>query len=127
MKVFKYLCAIAALAYLANAFFPMPPGAPQVVPAWVGRAALAVNCLLLGTISFGIQIRKPIYWKFIPVLMAIYLLWNFIVPLFDLISLSLPWLPFVSIIVFAVIGFLVFMAWWRNQKYYFAGWIAQLT
>jgi hypothetical protein len=40
--------------------------------------------------------------------------------LWTLISLSLPWVPFMFIVFFIFIGALFFGAWWRSQKSYFA-------
>ena len=121
MKVFKYCCAMLALAYLVGAALPytQPSGAPQTAPVWVGRAALAMNALLFCVMFLGMQSRRPVFWRLIPVLMTMFLLINTIGPIWSMIQLSQPWLPFLSVVIFIVIGLLVFMVWWRRQKSYF--------
>ena len=118
MKPFKYFCAAMALGCLVSALIPMSivPQHTATAPEWVGRAIYLGDFLLLGTIVYGVQTRKPIYWRLIPVLMAIYLLSVLIAILWSLIRLSLPWLPFVFMFVLFFIGFLFFITWWRNQK-----------
>jgi phosphoglycerol transferase MdoB-like AlkP superfamily enzyme len=121
----KYGCAIVAVAYFAAAVLPTSllwPHASeqQLASAWLTRAAMTVNFLLFGAIFYGIQKRTPIYWKLIPFITAALFLANLIPPLVTLISLSRPWLPFLFIIGFACVFFLIFMMWWRNQRGYFA-------
>jgi hypothetical protein len=126
MKFFKYCCAILALAYLVTALLPAHLLVPQhsglkaTVPEWVGRALSIADFLLLAAMFYGVQKRKPIYWRLIPVLLGIFLLSVVIPTLWSLIRLSLPWAPFMFIVVFFFIGALFFGAWWRNQKNYFA-------
>jgi hypothetical protein len=122
MKYFKYLCAAMALGSLAGALIPtsIVPQHTATAPEWVGRAIYTGDFLLLGTVFYGMQKRKPIYWRLIPVLMAIYLLSVAIPTLWTVSRLSLPWFPFIVTFVFIFIGLLFFIAWWRNQKSYFA-------
>ena len=129
MTLFKYICAIVALIHLAVVFLMFLPThviAPQhseagrVVPEWIGRVVLAVDFLLIGTMFYGMQVRKPIYWRLIPILMTIYLLSGVIAPLWTAIRRGLPLLPFLSIVVFIFVAMAVFITWWRNQKSYFA-------
>ena len=121
MKLFKYCCAILAVAYLISAALPytQPSGAPQLTPVWVGRAMLAMDALFLGIMFFGVQSRKLIFWKLIPILMMVWLLSNMIGPLLYSIWFSKPLLPFVIIIVIFPIGLSAFVVWWRSQKNYF--------
>jgi hypothetical protein len=95
--------------------------APQrtIAPEWVVRAIYFLDFLLLGGIFYGLQTRKTIYWKLIPVLLGIFLLSFVIGSLWSIIQLSLPWVPFVFVIVLIFIGSLFFGAWWRKQKNYF--------
>jgi hypothetical protein len=125
MKLFKYCCAAVAFSYLVSAFLPMHlnvaqhSGAAKSTPEWLARAIPFADFLLLGTIFYGLQRPRPIFWKIIPVLMIIYLLSVVIPPLWTLISRSLPWVPFIFIIVLFFVGALFFLVWWRNQKSYF--------
>jgi len=122
MKYFMYLCAAMALGSLGSAIVPMSivPQNTATAPEWVGRAIYVGDFLLLGTMFYGMQKREPIYWRLIPVLMAIYLLSVAIPALWTLSRLSLPWFPIIVTLVFIFIGLLFFIAWWRNQKSYFA-------
>jgi hypothetical protein len=122
VKYFKYLCAAMALGCLVSALIPtsIVPQHTGTTPEWVDRAIYFGGFLLLGTIFYGMQKRKPIYWRLIPILMAIYLLSVVISTLWNLSRLSLPWLPFIFTFAFIFMGFLFFIAWWRNQKSYFA-------
>lgn len=121
MKQFKYFCAIMALASLVSAFLPAQHNDVRAVaPEWVGRAIFIVDFLLLSTMFYGIQTRKPIFWKLIPALLAMLLLSSVVPALWSLVQLSLPWLPFMFIIAFIFIGSLFFIAWWRKQRSYFA-------
>lgn len=126
MTLFKYICVIAALIYLVIAFLPTHFMGPQhsaagaVAPQWIGRAVSAVDFLLIGAMFYGMQTRKPVYWRLIPILLLIYLLSGVIAPLWTAILRGLPVLPFIFIVVFIFVGMLVFVTWWRNQKDYFA-------
>ena len=128
MNGFKYICAIAALVYLVsalvylvNALVPTPfIGADTAAPSLTVPAGMTADFLLFGAIFYGLQKRKLIYWRLIPVLMVALLMLHLGFPLLYYIRHSQPWVPFVSVIVIFVIGFLIFMAWWRNQKSYFA-------
>lgn len=125
MVLFKYCCATIALTYLVTALLPTnfiapsPSWAGAVGPEWIGRAISTVYFLLLGTIFYGLQRRRPIYWRLIPILLTTYLLGVAIPALWTYIRLELPWRPFLIIFVFIFIGMLGFMAWWRNQKNHF--------
>jgi hypothetical protein len=120
MKLLKFCCAVLALGCLVSALIPtsIAPQHTATAPAWVGRAVSTADFLLLGIVLYGVETRKPIYWRLIPILLAIFLLSVLIPTLWSLIRLSLPWLPFVCIIVFIFVGVLFFIAWWRNQKSY---------
>lgn len=126
MTLFKYICAIVAVVSLVITLLPpyftghqhIATGA--VAPQWIGRAVSAVDFLLIGTAFYGMQTRKPAYWRLIPILVLIYLLSGVIAPLWTAIIRGLPVLPFISIFVFIFVGMFVFLAWWRNQKNYFA-------
>ena len=122
MKYFMYLCAAMALGCLVSALIPMSivPKHTATAPEWVGRAIYIGDFLLLGTMFYGMQKRKPIYWRLIPILMTIYLLSVAMTALWTFSQLSLPWSPIVFTFVFIFIGLLFFIAWWRNQKSYFA-------
>jgi hypothetical protein len=126
MKFFKYVFAILALVYLVGAFLPpsfvvtQHSGAGPIAPEWVGRAISIADFLLLGIMFYGVQKRKLIYWRLIPFLLGLFLLSVVIPPLWSLIRLSLPWVPFIFIVVAIFIGALFLSAWWRNQKIYFA-------
>jgi hypothetical protein len=123
MKHFKFFCAAMALGSLVSALIPMSilPQHTAATPEWVGRAIFIVDFLLLGTMLYGVQTRKPIYWRLIPILMMIYLLLSVLIPtLWSFVRLSLPWPPVVFIIVFIFVGALFFITWWQNQKSYFA-------
>jgi hypothetical protein len=126
MKLFKYCCASLALLYLVNAFLPTHFTVAQhsrveaITPEWAGRMISTAYFLFLGAISYGVQQRKPIYWRLIPVLLGIYLLGVFVPALWTFSQLHLPWLPFLFIGGVMFIAFLVFIAWWRNQRRYFA-------
>jgi hypothetical protein len=122
MKYFKYLCAAMALSCLVSALIPMSivPQHTATAPEWLGRVIYIGDFLLLGTMFYGMQKRKPIYWRLIPVLMAIYLLSVVVPALWTLSRLSLPWFPIIFTFVFIFIVLLFFIAWWRNQRSYFA-------
>jgi hypothetical protein len=110
-----------ALGSLVGALIPMSivPQHIATVPEWVGRALYTADFLFLGTMFYGLQRPKPIYWKLIPVLMVIFLLSVLISTLWSAFRLSLPLLPFMILVVFMFVGLLVFIAWWRKQKNYF--------
>ena len=126
MTVVKYCCALTALSYLVAALLPahllgnQPNGINSTAPEWIGRTLFFAYFLLLGTVTFGIQTRKPIYWKLIPILLGIFLLSIVIGALWSFILLSLPWIPFMFVVVVIFIGALFFGGWWRNQRSYFA-------
>jgi hypothetical protein len=125
MTLFKYICAIVALIHLVIALLPTHfigphhSAAAAVAPQWIGRAVSAVDFLLVGTIFYGLQTRKPVYWRLIPVLLTIYLLSELIAPLWTAILRGLPWLPFLFIFVFIIVGMLAFVARWRKRRNYF--------
>jgi hypothetical protein len=123
MKLFKYSCAALGLSYLISALLPASIIVTQptaVTSEWVGRLIYIGDFLLLSAMIYGVQKRTPIYWKLIPGLLGVFLLSVVIGTLWSLIALSMPWVPFTFIITFIFIGFLAFIAWWRNQKSYFA-------
>ncbi len=123
MKVFKYGCAILALSYLVAALFPsylIVAPHTGVAHRLAGHAVLIVNSLLLIAMLYGIQTRKPIFWKLIPVLVVIFLLSVFVPPLWTFIQNRQPWVPFAFVIIFFFIGASSFMPWWRKQKNYFS-------
>lgn len=125
MTRFKWGCAIVALAYLATAFLPTHVIAPQpswagtVAPELIGRAIPIVDFLLVGIMFYGMHTRKPVCWRLIPILMAIFLLSVAIPTLWTAIRRGLPLLPFLFIFVFIFVGMLAFVVWWRKQKGYF--------
>ena len=125
MKLFKYCCAFLALVYFVYAFLPSRlvvaelSGAEAITPEWVGRAFSIEYSLLFSAMFYGIQTRKRIFWRLIPVLLGILLL-SVVIPAFwGLFRLSLPWVPFIFVVVFILISLLIFIAWWRSQKNYF--------
>jgi hypothetical protein len=126
MKLFKYCCAIMALPYLVTAFLPMHfnvahhNGAGTIGSEWGARAVAIADVLLLGAMFYGLHRRNPIYWILIPILMVAYLLSVVIPPLWTIVSLSLPWVPFMFIVFLFAVGALGFCAWWRHQRSYFA-------
>jgi hypothetical protein len=127
MKFLKNGCLFLALAYLVYAtplphfILPEPESIKAVaLPAWLGRMIYFIYFLLFAVMFYGFHMRKPIYWRIIPVLIAAYLLAGVFGELWILIRLSLPWVPFVFFIVAEFVSFLVFFIWWRKQKDYFA-------
>jgi RHS repeat-associated protein len=122
MTRLKWGCAILALAYLVAAFFPTHVAAPQqswTAKEWVGRAIYIVNFLLVSAMFYGMQTRKPVYWRLIPILMILYLLSVLIPMLWTAIRLEFSLLPFLFICIITFFGMLAFVAWWRKQKSYF--------
>lgn len=124
MKYFKYGCAALALIYLAIALLPTKFAAQQaeaaVVPVWIGRAVAILDFVLLSSIFYGLQQRYPAFWRAIPILLVVYLLSILISAFWTLIVLSLPWLPFLFVVTFILIGASFFYLWWRKQQNYFS-------
>jgi hypothetical protein len=116
MVLFKYCCAIVALAYLATAFLPTHYIGYE---RSVAHAIFIIDFLLVGAMFYGMQKRKSLYWILIPIFMTIYLLFATIPALWTAVRLGLPWLPLIFIFFFIGIGLMGFLAWWRKQKGYF--------
>jgi hypothetical protein len=122
MTRLKWGCAILALAYLVAAFLPTHVTAPQhswAEKEWVGRAIYIVNFLLVGVMFYGMQTRKLVYWRLIPILMTMFLLSVLIPWLWTAILLEFSLLPFLFICIITFFGMVAFVAWWRKQKSYF--------
>jgi hypothetical protein len=122
MTQFKWGCAIVALAYLVGAFLPTHVMAPQYSSTgteWIGRAILIMNFLFVGAMFYGMQRRKLVYWRLIPILMAMYMLSALIPALWTAIRLGSSLLPFIFMLIIIFFGMLAFIAWWRNRKPYF--------
>lgn len=126
MKLLKYSCAILALVYLATALVPshfmlvQHTKIESIIPEWIARAISISYSVLLFAIFYGLQKRIPIYWILVPILLGLFILGLLIPAFWSLFRLSQPWIPFIFVIVFISIGFLVFIAWWRKQRSYFA-------
>jgi hypothetical protein len=124
MTHFKYCCAILAVIYLVLALLPTNVINPHHIvigptPVWLGRAISIADFLLLATVFYGMHTRRPIYWVLIPILIMLYVLSILIPSLWTLVWLSLPWQPFIIVVVLFLIGMIVFCAWWRKQREYF--------
>jgi len=79
-----------------------------------------IDALTFGSIFYGIHKRISIFWKMIPALILIFILKMNIFADWYLISHSLPWLPFLAMmIVICLGGGMLFVPWWRQQKSYF--------
>jgi len=126
MKHFKLFCLLGAAFYLLLAFLPgsiMGPhsgSVKSVLPPWVGHAISFADFLLFAFILYGAQKRSPIYWTLIPIMLLFDFASMLLPALWTLVSLSLPWLPFLFIIGFVAIGLAAFYAVvWRKQREYF--------
>ena len=122
MKLLKYGSAILALIYLVYAFLPSQHStAGEMYPEWLARTTSFVLFLLFGVISYGLQMRRPFYWRLIPALVGTILLCTTIGGLSKPPpNISIPWFLYLLVAIAAVAIFLAFIAWWRNQKDYFA-------
>lgn len=124
MKSFKIVCGLLALSYLAAAIIPIELffkyNGPKVAPNWVGHTIYFGYFLLLGIVFYGLQYRIPIYWKLTPILIGIFASTYLIGSLWSAVALSLPLIPFSFFIIFFLLIYFIFIAWWRKQKNYFA-------
>jgi hypothetical protein len=123
IKSFKGFCGLLALSYLAAAIIPaelfFKYNGPRLVPDWAGHAIYFGYFLLFGVVFYGLQYRIPIYWKLTPILIGIFISTYLIGSLWSALSLSWPLAPFTFVIIFFLLSYFIFIAWWRKQKSYF--------
>ncbi len=123
--IMKYMCAIMAFGFLVTALLPSSLLMDRheiinpVVPQWALRMIYAANFLFLGSISYGLQTRKPIYWRLIPFLLTGFFLSLAVGIVWSSVRHPQPVLPFVFMLGFFLIGMLFFILWWQKQKDYF--------
>jgi hypothetical protein len=121
----KYVFAFLCFAYIASAFLPgcsthARDCPPTVYSAWLGRALFIIDGVLFAAAFLCMQIRKPICWKLIPVLLGGYWL-TYILPGFWFPpKVQHAWVPEMALVIITVVGVPAFVIWWRNQKSYFA-------
>lgn len=123
VKSFKNFCGLLALSYLAIAIIPTELfsryNGPKVTPDWVGHTIYFGYFLLFGIVFYGLQYRIPIYWKLTPILIGVFASTYLIGSLGSAVAISSPLFPFTFLIVFFVLIYFIFIAWWRKQKSYF--------
>lgn len=127
IKFLKYGCALCALTYFIYVFLPADFIVAQHsktaanVSEWFSRAISFALFLLYGAIFYGLQKRRAIFWRLIPVLVGTIFLETTIGALSTPPqNVSMPWYLYFLIPVLVLMLFLVFIAWWRHQKSYFA-------
>jgi len=127
MKFLKYGCALTALTYFVYVFLPshfivaQHSKAGENLPDWFSRTTSLALFLLYGVIFYGLQKRRAIFWRLIPVLVATIFLGTTIGALsIPPPNVSIPWFLYFLIPILVLTLFLVFIAWWRHQKSYFS-------
>ena len=127
MRRFKLFCLLGAAFYLLLTFLPNgiigPHGGSvkSILPPWAGHAISFADFLLFAFMFYGVQKRSTVYWIVIPIMLLLYFASMLLPALWDIVNLSLPWLPFLFIISFVAMGFAAFYAiFWRRQREYFS-------